>query len=166
MTEPTQDSTPKEQKTITTGKIAGGVAGGIALFVVGVGTIQSINQSMTGGPELQSFNEGLERIQQMNEESAAQSDQRAMDCSVSRCAIVTGQNLVKWPLSVVAPITVTCGSDRPFIQAGNQWYERNEKPESTYPSWKKIQKVEGFWPFQYRVGLKFLGEEITKACQG
>jgi hypothetical protein len=157
-------SEEKQKQPITTGQIAVGVAGGIALFIVGVGVLQTIKYSVFGGPELQSFNKAVqasnEKIKAIDEEW----EQKIRECN-GTCATVTGETLSRWPLTTPAPVIATCKGDHLFLKANNQWYERSEKPDSDYPSWKVIQKKNGIWPFQYGVNLKFLEEEINKACQ-
>lgn len=165
MPDPTQEPTPQPQKPITTIQIALGVAGGLALFIFGVNIIREANEISNGGPyqsQIQEIDKLRQETRQLNNEQQA----RRRDCSQYPCATITGETLVKWPLSVPAPVTVTCETNsRQFIQVGGKWFERSDKPESDLLSWLEVQKVEGVWPFQHRLSFEFLKEEIEKACR-
>ncbi|NJK29795.1 MAG: hypothetical protein HC940_06420 [Acaryochloris sp. SU_5_25] len=138
----------------------------MTLFALGVGIINYIvvQLSPSDSPRLRELKGALDALDIYVKKLETQ----AMDCSQSPCATVTGANLVKWPLSVPPPVTATCSADksRQFIQVGSNWFERSDKPKSDFPSWLEAQKVEGIWPFQHRVSLKYLQREIEKACRG
>jgi hypothetical protein len=164
MTDPKQEPTPQSQKSITTIQIAFGVAGGLLLFFVGGNLIREVIDDSEGGA-YKSQIQDIEKLREETEQLVRKENARRMDCTQFPCATVTGENLVKWPLSVPAPVIATCDLGSKFIQADGQWYERSDKPDSYLPSWLAIQKVDGIWPFQHRLSLEFLNEEIEKVCR-
>jgi hypothetical protein len=174
MTEPSQDlklsqDAKPNQKPITTAQIALGVAGGLFLFIL-AGLCIKIFIDFLGlfGDHSGNVGEALRQSENDSRELEEYLDSITMDCAKSLCAVVDGSNLVKWPLSVHPPVTVTCNTStsRKYIQASGRWFERTDKPRLNHPSWLEIQKVEGLWPFQHRVSLMFLKEEIDKVCKG
>jgi hypothetical protein len=155
---------PQQNQPMTTTKIALGVAGGLLLFVVGVGILQAIARFSVGGYAKDSA-DVAEELKNIRKKFNTGIDKTNMQCN-GTCATITAKNLRQWPLTVDAPVIATCKGNRLFLKADNQWYERSEKPELEYPSWTKIQRKSGFWPMEYRLSLEFLEAEITKACQG